>query len=110
MDAAEATVRQCDTLADRLRHEADRVAAYQTVRQKLELLQSRREQAGKDLAAAEAVQAKTKVAWQIAWRAAGISPETPEIMLAWLNRWQRLTERAAPATNFDRSAKKTDNT
>ncbi|MGO9465692.1 MAG: AAA family ATPase [Isosphaeraceae bacterium] len=93
IDAAEVTVRQCDALADRMRHEADRVATYQALRQKLKLLQNRREEIEDERTAAEAALAMIKQAWQAAWRPSGISPETPEVMQAWLTRWQQFTER-----------------
>ena len=37
IDAAEGAVRQCDEVADRLRREADRIATWHTLQQKLEL-------------------------------------------------------------------------
>jgi hypothetical protein len=66
IDAAEATVRKCDGLADRLRHEADRVAAWQTLRQKLDLLQHRREQVVDEYAEAKNTLARIEQAWQAA--------------------------------------------
>lgn len=92
IDAAEATIRQCDSLADRLRHEADRVAAWHTLHQKLELLQDRRRQIVHEHVAANEHFASIEQAWQAAWQPAGIAPDAPEVMLAWLIRWQRFTE------------------
>jgi uncharacterized protein YhaN len=107
IDAVEAAVRQCDSLADRLRREADRVAACHTLRQKLEQLQDRREQVVDEHAAAEDALAEIEQAWQAAWRPAGISPEAPEVMQAWLDRWQRFTEQVA-AWNGIRSKRRED--
>jgi uncharacterized protein YhaN len=92
IDAAEATVRQCDALADRLRHEADRVAAWQTLQQKLELLQDRRKQVVDEHAAANDTLVGIEQTWQAAWHPAGITPDTPEAMQAWLIRWQQFTD------------------
>jgi uncharacterized protein YhaN len=100
IDAVEAAVRQCDALADRLRHEADRVAACHTLRQKLEQLQDRSELVVDAHAAAEDALAEIEQAWQAAWRLAGISPEAPEVMQAWLVRWQRFTEQVAAWTGI----------
>jgi len=95
IDATEATVRQCDALADRLRHEADRVAAWHTLHQKLEIMQGRRKEVVHELAAANDALAGMETAWQAAWRPAGISPDAPEVMQARLTRWQRFSEQVA---------------
>ncbi|MGA2699471.1 MAG: AAA family ATPase [Isosphaeraceae bacterium] len=92
IDAAEATVRQCDGLADRLRHEAERIAAWQTLHQKLALLQDRRNEVVDEHAAAKDTLAGIEQAWQAAWHPAGVAPDAPEVMQAWLIQWQRFTE------------------
>lgn len=92
IDAADATVRQCDALADRLRHEADRVANCQALHQKLELLQDRRKNVVNEHAAATDALVRIEQAWQSAWQHAGIEPDPPEAMQPWLIRWQRFTE------------------
>jgi uncharacterized protein YhaN len=92
IDATESAVRQCDALADRLRHEADRVAAWQMRHQKLELLQERRKQVTDEITAAKDSFARIELAWQTAWQPSGIAPDTPEVMEIWLGRWQRFTE------------------
>jgi hypothetical protein len=63
IDAAETTVRQCDGLADRLRHEADRIAAWHTLHQKLALLQDRRNEVVHEHAAAKDTLAGIEQAW-----------------------------------------------
>jgi uncharacterized protein YhaN len=93
IDATESAVRQCDALADRLRHEADRVAAWQMLHQKLELLQERRKQVIDERTAGTESRVRIEQAWQAAWQSSGIVPDTPEAMQIWLSRWQRLTER-----------------
>lgn len=92
IDAAEATIRQCDALADRLRHEADRVAAWHTLAQKLALLQARRQEIVDEHAAATDSLAAIEKAWQTTWQAGGIAADSTEVMLAWLIRWRRFTE------------------
>lgn len=92
IDAAEATVRHCDELADRLRREADRVANWQTLQQKLELLQGRRKQLVDEQAAAKDTLVKIQEAWQAEWQRIEITPDSPEVMQAWLSRWQRFVE------------------
>lgn len=94
VDAAEAAIRQCDDLADRLRHEADRVAAWQTLRQKLELLQERRTRAVEKIAAANDALGQLEQSWHAAWQPANITPATPEVMMAWLLRWQQFSQQA----------------
>ena len=95
IDAAEASVRKCDELADRLRHEADRVAAWQTLHQKIELLQDRHKQVVDEHSAAQDTLARLEEAWQAAWQSAGVAPDAPEVMQTWLSRWQRYTEQVA---------------
>jgi uncharacterized protein YhaN len=92
IDAAETTVRHCDSLADRLRHEADRVAAWHTLHQKLGLLKDRRKQFVDELAAANDTLAGIEQAWRAVWHPAGTTPDTPDVMQAWLIRWQRFAE------------------
>ena len=46
-------------------------------------------------AAAKDTLAEIEQAWQAAWHPAGIAPDTPEVMQAWLIRWQRFTEQVA---------------
>jgi uncharacterized protein YhaN len=92
IDAAEATVRQCDALADRLRHEAERIAAWHTLQQKLPLLEDRRTKVAGELAAAKDTLAGIEHAWQAIWHPVGIAPDSPEVMQAWIVQWQRFTE------------------
>jgi uncharacterized protein YhaN len=92
IDAVEATVGRCDALADRLRHEADRVATWQTLHQKLDLLESQRQRVRNERAEATQTVARIQQAWQAVWQSAGVSPDTPGVMQVWLSRWQRFIE------------------
>ena len=60
IDAVEATVHQCDAFADRLRHEAERIAAWHTLRQRLALLEDRRTAVASELAAARGTLAQNR--------------------------------------------------
>ncbi len=91
--AVEASVRDCDTLADRLRHEADRVALWQRTRRQLELLEARRQEASGRLADVETALAAVDTAWQAIWSSSGITPGSPEVMFAWRTSWDRLIQR-----------------
>jgi uncharacterized protein YhaN len=99
MDAAESAVRQSDTLADRLRHEADRVATAATLNEKLRRLRESRgafdAQAG---AAAEQERALAE-RWLSEWQVSGVSPTDPEIMQAWITRWSTFHERVSAWRN-----------
>ncbi|WP_425617045.1 AAA family ATPase [Anatilimnocola sp. NA78] len=95
IDTTEIVVHQADSLADRLRTEAEHIANCQALQQKLDSLQARRQTATAALQTADAESAKLEKDWQAAWQAAGIAPQSPPVMQAWLGTWQRLVERLA---------------
>lgn len=84
-DAYEKYVSDADTLADRLRREADRAAAFAAVRARLDSLAAARQELdrrqeelagqGRDLA----------TAWREIWRPSGVEPLSPAEMADWLN-------------------------
>jgi hypothetical protein len=78
--------------ADRLRHEAERIAAWHTLRQKLTLLEDRRTEVASELATTRDTLARIEEAWQAAWHTSGIAPDSPEVMQTWLVQWQRFSE------------------
>ncbi|HEX3150397.1 MAG TPA: AAA family ATPase [Gemmataceae bacterium] len=95
VDAAEASIRDCDTIADRLLIEADRVARVDSIRKQLVLLQERqRKQLYQVQQASDAV-ANVQSCWVAIWSESGIAPRTPDIMLAWLTRWHDWSLRRA---------------
>ncbi|WP_437754023.1 AAA family ATPase [Sorangium sp. So ce1389] len=84
-------VRVADTVADRLRREADRVA-------RLARLLADRARAEADLAQIDAERAalarraeEAEAAWLELWRPAGVAPRSPEEMRGWLGRYAGLT-------------------
>ncbi|HTN83554.1 MAG TPA: AAA family ATPase [Sorangium sp.] len=84
-------VRVADTVADRLRREADRVA-------RLARLLADRARAEADLAQIDAERAalarraeEAEAAWLALWRPAGVAPRSPEEMRGWLGRYAGLT-------------------
>jgi uncharacterized protein YhaN len=93
MDAVENAVRHCDTLADRLRHEADRVAAFQSLKQQESVLQVRSEELGIDVESAKAELDAIGGRWRDAWRGAGLNPDTPKVMQTWLANWSKFCDR-----------------
>lgn len=93
MDAAESSVRHCDTLADRLRHEADRVATFQSIQQQLKGLNDRLAKVvGNADKANEAVTA-IETRWQAIWQPSGICPLDPKVMQSWLTNWTKFRDR-----------------
>ncbi len=92
-DTYEATVNQADMLADRLRREAERVthqarrlAERQGLDRSVAKLAERRQQ----------IVDRTDVAssWQEAWQSAGIDPQTPREMRVWLSRHANFVNQA----------------
>jgi uncharacterized protein YhaN len=90
--AVETSVRGCDVLADRLRHEADRIALWQRMNRQIELLEGRRQEATGKLAELEAALAAVDEAWQAIWSSSAIAPGTPEAMFSWRTSWDRLIQ------------------
>jgi uncharacterized protein YhaN len=95
IDAAENAVRQCDTLADRLRHEADRVAVFQTLQQQLKAFQGHLATIHGESRIAEEELAAIEKRWQASWQTSGISPPDPKVMQSWLTNWTKFRERVA---------------
>ena len=94
MDAVEGSVRDCDSLADRLRREADRVAHGHTLNSQREEKRRLIEDGAANLEQfqSEVVHAQTR--WNALWEASGIAPDVPEVMSAWLAQVERLREKA----------------
>jgi uncharacterized protein YhaN len=93
--AYEEDIARADTLADRLRHEADRVAAAASLRARLEEL--RQVKAGHLLREEELYQrhGRLQEGWLELWRPAGIVPLGPREMLEWLGLIEQLRFRLA---------------
>lgn len=95
IDAVQVSVRHCDTLADRLRHEADRVAAIHSLQQQLNDLNDRVSELDGALCSARSCAASISGRWRDAWLASCVAPDTPKVMQAWLTRWSKFCERVA---------------
>lgn len=95
IDATEATVRQTDYVADRLRHEAEHVAQWQALQQAQAALQIRQQELQVEKQTTETRLEPIEQEWQLLWQPSGIAPQSPDVMLPWLTRWLRLAEQAA---------------
>lgn len=91
--AYEASVEQADETADRLRREAARVAEYaallvqgEKVKEEIASLAAERDEAQRSMA-------RTTEEWIAAWRPAGIAPQRPREMRAWLEQYGKLLQR-----------------
>ena len=94
IEAFEFAVRRADDLADRLRREADRVAAQaallaqqQSLRQELDKLSDARRRAVEQ-------RQLTQRDWRQQWQPAGIEPNSPREMRGWQRSQQALIEQA----------------
>lgn len=92
IDAFEVAVRQSDTVADRLRREADSVAAYQQFKWQQTDLQSQLDDLRNRSVEAMQSLADIEKRWQAIWKSSGIAPETPAAMQAWLVKWSRFRD------------------
>jgi uncharacterized protein YhaN len=93
IDAVEVSVRDCDTLADRLRHEADRVAAFHSLKQQESVLVERLSKVQADVGSAESDLEAIGERWRGAWQTAGIVPDAPKVMQTWLADWSKFCDR-----------------
>jgi len=89
----ESYVEQADGLADRLRHEADRVASAASLRAQVEIVQTRLED--NDLRRTVLLQKRQKLdaAWNKLWQPVDIAPLSPKEMTGWLAAMDRLRYR-----------------
>src|SRR6185295_4367775 len=88
----EIAMRRADGIADRLRHDADRVAQRAGLEAEIAAAveeEARLEASGRALARAE--QALLD-AWETEWVSVGISPKRPAEMRAWVRDFQALVE------------------
>jgi uncharacterized protein YhaN len=93
MDATEFSVRQCDTLGDRLRQEADRVAQAETIRLQLQEANEKRTTISREVEQLADTLADLQARWEAIWAECKIIPQAPDVMRSWLNRWQSWCER-----------------
>ena len=75
--------RRSDTLSDRLRDEADRVAQLHQLRHDAELADDATRRARSALEAAQAASIRAQENWQAAWNQVGVTADTPAKMSAW---------------------------
>lgn len=90
--AYEASVRKADEVADRLRREAERVAACAALRSRQEMLSRELERLRLEQGRLEQRKMDVEAAWEAEWQAAGIRPLPPREMQSWLNRHAKLCE------------------
>jgi uncharacterized protein YhaN len=89
IDAVEISVRHCDTLADRLRHEADRVVTFHALQQQEDVLKDRLTELDTSLRSAKSELEPLEERWRSAWNPAGLVPDSPKAMQTWLANWSR---------------------
>lgn len=102
----ETKVRDADTLSDRLRREADRVARKATLQADWNTRTKALETLEQSLAAAQAAQSNHQAEWEALWAPSSIVPRTPREMRPWLQNTARLMETAAALQ--EREAKLSD--
>src|SRR5262249_16959255 len=93
IDAVETSVRHCDTLADRLRHEADRIAAFHSVKQQESILVERLAELVEDKGLAKSALKASDERWRDAWRPVKVVPATPKVMQTWRSDWSKFCDR-----------------
>ena len=89
-EAYESYVDHADTLADRLRREADRVANTASLRAQEEGLQAIVVEKNRALAALELKEQEIHDAWVGAWQSSAVAPLSPREMIGWLAEIEKL--------------------
>ena len=93
IDAVEVSVHQCDSLADRLRREADRVVRWHDLQSQRDEMRQKIALAALDLERKNADLERARAKWNASWEASGIVPDSPEAMSGWLIQVNRIRER-----------------
>ncbi len=103
--AYEEDIARADSLADRLRHEADRVAAAASLRARLEEVRQAREGQVLRREELDRQQGRLQDGWLEEWRPAGIVPLGPREMLEWLGLIEQLRFRLAELAQKEESGR-----
>ncbi len=90
----ESALRKADELGDRLRREADRVAAQATLLAQRQAIRQELEKLGEARGRVSQRRQQTIDQWHKQWQPAGIEPAAPREMRAWQRRHQTLIEQA----------------
>ena len=93
-EAYEKKMALADTVADRLRHEADRVQAFAALRTKQQSLTEALAELEKKAAQNSLARTAMDTEWRAHWEPCAISPLSPKEMLAWLVKAVALRGRA----------------
>ncbi|MFP4500945.1 MAG: AAA family ATPase [Candidatus Hydrogenedentota bacterium] len=91
VEAVSESIQQADVAADRLRNEADRVARLAHAHYRQQAAEAEMAHFGK-LLADTAPGEKLAKAWRGVWEPAGIEPQAPALMRAWLERRNALLQ------------------
>ncbi len=103
-DAYETSVRTADSVADRLRREADRVAHQAALVAEREKLVNRHRDAVKRLETTRSRSAEIEAEWVDVWKPAGITPRSPREMRSWAGRQEVLASRITALTERKKGA------
>lgn len=91
-DAFVVSIERADTVADRLRREADRVATKAQLDSRRNTVEKRLEEVQRQRELLEHRQAEQQSNWEARWSASGIIPLTPREMRAWLDDCKGILE------------------
>ncbi len=88
-----AAVRQADTLADRLRDEADAVAQAEELRWRIQEAEATHQEQQAEAALLEQSRQTWQNDWNSLWRPTGLAAATPAEMLEWREQWNEFRNR-----------------
>jgi len=101
-DAYEKQVEQADSIADRLRREADRVHKFAALKADRHALEESIEDLGEKERPLDSGFEAVSKAWQEAWQASAIQPLPPKEMLDWLNGFEKIRFKAEEIERVER--------
>ena len=93
-EAFQSSLLQSDEIADRLRREAERVAAKAKLLADRTAFKKQRDHLKKALAEAEKARADLNKEWLELWQPPGITPRSPQEMQAWIRNQTAMAEKA----------------
>ena len=104
----EAQIEESDSIADRLRREADNAARLAAISSRIELNSHQIKDISIELEACRATREQAQVDWQARWHGTGIQPDSPRDMFEWIDQFRKLSDEVLKLDSIDRELEDLD--